>query len=86
MHKTYARTLCAAVAIVLFATTIAAGDESLETLLAYLKSPNVSTRRDAAKKLGERRERNQLAVEALSVTARKDEDRDVRLEAVNSLG
>jgi HEAT repeat protein len=86
MHKTYARTLCAAVAIVLFATAIAAGDESLETLLAYLKSPNVSTRRDAAKKLGERRERNQLAVEALSVTARKDDDRDVRLEAVNSLG
>src|SRR5947209_8327359 len=86
MHTTFARTLSAAVAIVLLTLTVSASDESLETLLAYLKSPNVSTRRDAARKLGERRERNQLAVEALSVTARKDDDRDVRLEAVNALG
>ncbi|HKQ08113.1 MAG TPA: HEAT repeat domain-containing protein [Blastocatellia bacterium] len=86
MHTTFARTLCAAVALILFATAIHASDESLETLLAYLKSPNVSTRRDAARKLGERRERNQLAVEALAVSARKDDDREVRLEAVNALG
>jgi HEAT repeat protein len=86
MHTTFARTLSAAVAAVLLAVTVSAGDESLETLLAYLKSPNVSTRRDAAHKLGERRERSQLAVEALAVSARKDDDRDVRLEAVNSLG
>src|SRR3954470_24245230 len=69
MQPTFARTLCAAVALILFATAIHASDESLETLLAYLKSPNVSTRRDAARKLGERRERNQLAVEALAVSA-----------------
>lgn len=60
--------------------------QSLETLLAYLKSPNPSTRRDAAHKLGERRVRNQLAVEALTVAARKDEDPDVRAEALQSLG
>jgi HEAT repeat protein len=60
--------------------------QSLETLLAYLKSPIAGTRRDAARKLGERRVRNQLAVEALAVTARKDEDREVRAEALQSLG
>jgi HEAT repeat protein len=86
MHTTFARTLCVALALVLLATATLASDESLETLLAYLKSPNVSTRRDAARKLGERRERNQLAVEALAVSARKDDDRDVRLEAVVALG
>jgi HEAT repeat protein len=60
--------------------------QSLETLLAYLKSPNDSTRRDAAHKLGERRVRDQLAVEALTVAARNDEDSDVRSEALRSLG
>lgn len=60
--------------------------QSLETLLAYLKSPNASTRHDAARKLGERRVRNQLAVEALAVAARKDEDPEVRAEALKSLG
>jgi HEAT repeat protein len=65
---------------------VRAETQSLETLLAYLKSPNPSTRRDAAHKLGERRVRNQLAVEALAVTARKDEDHDVRAEALQSLG
>ena len=86
MNRTCARSLSAVAVILLLALVVPAGDESLETLLAYLKSPNVSTRRDAAKKLGERRERQQIAVEALSVAARKDEDRDVRMEAVNSLG
>ncbi|HEY9233327.1 MAG TPA: HEAT repeat domain-containing protein, partial [Blastocatellia bacterium] len=86
MHTTFARTLSVALALVLLATATLASDESLETLLAYLKSPNVSTRRDAARKLGERRERNQLAVEALAVSARKDDDHDVRLEAVDALG
>src|ERR1700742_2185559 len=86
MHKAYARILCAVVAIVMLAMSVAASDESLETLLAYLKSPNVSTRRDAAKKLGDRREHSQIAVEALAVAARKDDDRDVRAEAINSLG
>ena len=66
--------------------TARAETQSLETLLAYLKSPNASTRRDAAHKLGERRVRNQLAVEALAVTARKDDDREVRAEAIRSLG
>jgi len=67
-------------------TMARAETQSLETLLAYLKSPNASTRRDAAHKLGERRVRNQLAVEALAVAARKDDDRDVRIEAIQSLG
>ena len=69
-----------------FLVVVDAETQSLETLLAYLKSPNPSTRRDAAHKLGERRVRNQLAVEALVVAARKDEDPDVRAEAVQSLG
>jgi len=66
--------------------TARAETQSLETLLAYLKSPIAGARRDAARKLGERRVRNQLAVEALAVTARKDEDRDVRMQALESLG
>jgi HEAT repeat protein len=74
------------VAFVTFTSIARAETQSLETLLAYLKSPNASTRQDAARKLGERRIRNQLAVEALAVTARKDEDHDVRAEALQSLG
>ena len=69
-----------------FAFAGRAETQSLETLLAYLKSPNASTRHDAAHKLGERRVRNQLAVEALAVAARKDEDHNVRAEALQSLG
>jgi HEAT repeat protein len=65
---------------------VRADTQSLETLLAYLKSPIAGTRRDAAHKLGERRVRNQLAVEALAVASRKDEDHDVRAEALQSLG
>ena len=37
-----------------FVIVVRAETQSLETLLAYLKSPNPSTRRDAAHKLGER--------------------------------
>lgn len=77
--------MLAAVFMVLTAS-VPADSESLETLLAYLKSPNVSTRRDAARELGERRVRNQLAIEALATTVAKDNNRDVRQEAVNSLG
>jgi HEAT repeat protein len=84
--KTDWRVLSLALAVAVAASTALADNESLETLLAYLKSPNVNTRRDAAHKLGERRVRNQLAVEALAVAAGKDEDRDVRAEAVNALG
>ena len=69
-----------------FVLAVRAETQSLETLLAYLKSPIASTRQDAARKLGERRVRNQLAVEALAVAARKDEDHDVRAEALKSLG
>jgi HEAT repeat protein len=68
------------------ALTAVAEEESLETLLAYLKSPVANTRRDAAHKLGERRARTQIAVEALAVAARKDDDPRVRQEAVRSLG
>jgi len=84
--KAYSRALSVALAVAALAATTQADNESLETLLAYLKSPNVDTRRDAAHKLGERRVRNQLAVEALMVAASKDEDREVRAEAVNALG
>jgi HEAT repeat protein len=69
-----------------FAGVARAETQSLETLLAYLKSPNAGTRCDAAHKLGQRRFRNQLVVEALAVAARKDEDRNVRIEALQSLG
>ncbi|HET8677364.1 MAG TPA: HEAT repeat domain-containing protein, partial [Blastocatellia bacterium] len=82
----YARIFAVALAAITLAASVPAETQSLETLLAYLKSPNADTRRDAARKLGERRVRNQLAVEALSVAARKDEDREVRAESVNALG
>ena len=84
--KIYARTLTLAMIFAMLAVNAPAESQSLETLLAYLKSPNVDTRRDAARKLGERRARNQLAVEALAVAASKDEDSKVRTEAVWALG
>ncbi|HSO73323.1 MAG TPA: HEAT repeat domain-containing protein [Blastocatellia bacterium] len=75
-----------AAAFMVLTASVPADTKSLETLLAYLKSPNISTRRDAAHKLGERRVRNQLAIEALATTVAKDDSADVREEAVNSLG
>jgi HEAT repeat protein len=84
--KTLTRIFTLVIALLTLARTAPADTQSLETLLAYLKSPNTGTRQDAARRLGERRERSQLAVEALAVAARKDEDRNVREEAVNSLG
>src|SRR6476660_1136440 len=84
--KTTVRILALIVAMLSLDFAVRAETQSLETLLAYLKSPNPGTRRDAAHKLGERRVRNQLAVEALAVAARKDEDREVRAEAIQSLG
>jgi HEAT repeat protein len=81
-----ARLLALVAACATLALSVPAETQSLETLLAYLKSPIAKTRRDAAHKLGERRARNQLAVEALTVAARKDEDAEVRREAVRSLG
>ena len=61
----YTRIFAVALAAITLAASVPAETQSLETLLAYLKSPNAETRRDAARKLGERRVRNQLAVEAL---------------------
>lgn len=84
--KTLMCILTLVAAILMLAQLAPAETQSLETLLAYLKSPNTDTRRDAARRLGERRERNQLAVEALAVAARKDEDAEVREEAVLALG
>ncbi len=86
MPPKLARNLALIIAILSLALTAVAEQESLETLLAYLKSPVANTRRDAARKLGERRARTQLAVEALAVAARKDEDPRVRQEAIRSLG
>src|SRR5215216_1282588 len=84
--KLLSRVPAIVLAIAMLSLTAAADTQSLETLLAYLKSPDTGTRQDAARRLGERRERNQLAVEALAVAARKDEKRDVRAEAVEALG
>jgi HEAT repeat protein len=74
------------VALVVFAPICFSESDSVETLLAYLKSPNVRTRLSAARKLGQRRVRNQPVVEALGATARSDEDWNVRAAAVESLG
>ena len=71
---------------VLSAVASTAQSQSLETLLAYLKSPNPETRRVAARGLGERRVRDQHAVEALTFAVRKDEDAPVRREALKALG
>ncbi|HXG91669.1 MAG TPA: HEAT repeat domain-containing protein [Blastocatellia bacterium] len=81
-----ARMLTLAMAIIMLAQVAPAETQSLETLLAYLKSPDIATRRAAAHKLGERRIRTQLVVEALAVAARKDEDHGVRAEALEALG
>ena len=84
--KTHLRFFIAAVLFGALIVPAMADTQSLETLLAYLKSPNSETRRDAAKKLGERRVRDPLAVDALAVAARRDDDKDVRAEAMKSLG
>jgi len=85
-NKVCAHILSICLVLVALASVVPAETQSLETLLAYLKSPNVETRRDAARKLGERRVREQLVVESLSVAARQDYDREVRVEAVKALG
>jgi HEAT repeat protein len=78
---------CAVVALSLaFIAAAPAESQSIETLLAYLKSPNPETRRVAARNLGERRVRDQHAVEALTFAVRKDEDAPVRREALKALG
>jgi HEAT repeat protein len=84
--KRYALILSLAIVIGTLALPAPADNQSLEVLLAHLKSPNKGTRQDAARKLGERRVRNQLAVEALAVAVRTDEQPDVRAEAVVALG
>src|SRR5215216_4852943 len=84
--KIITRILTIVCAVAMLVSTAPADTQSLETLLAYLKSPDAATRRDAAHKLGERRIRTQLVVEALAVAARKDEDYGTRAEAVQSLG
>ncbi len=84
--KVFAHVLIIVFAAALPGAVRAGESQSLETLLAYLKSPDAGTRRDSARRLGERRVRDQLAVEALVVAARKDEDSGVRAEAVEALG
>ena len=83
---THVRILVAVLLLAAFVAPTPADTQSLETLLAYLKSPNAETRRDAARKLGERRIRDPLAVDALAVAARRDESREVRDESIKSLG
>lgn len=84
--KVFAQVLLILFAVALPAVAWAGESQSLETLLAYLKSPDAKTRRDSARRLGERRVRDQLVVEALVVAARKDDDPGVRAEAVEALG
>lgn len=83
VHSTM-RALAGAVAlmITLMATVISA--QTTEELLANLHSPLVKTRRQAAKKLGERRER--IAVPPLMEALRQDDDIEVRQAAARSLG
>lgn len=85
-HKTHVRFFLAALLLACLIVPAMAENQSLETLLAYLKSPNADTRRDAARKLGERRVRDPLAVDALAVAARRDDTGEVRAEAMKSLG
>lgn len=68
------------------AFSVAAPGQSLEVLLAYLKSPNAETRRDAARKLGERRARDPMVTSELASAARNDPDYKVRMAALESLG
>ncbi|MEW6129558.1 MAG: HEAT repeat domain-containing protein [Acidobacteriota bacterium] len=75
-----------AILLVSLIIPVLAENQSIETLLAYLKSPVTETREDAARKLGERRARDPHVVDALAVAARRDEDKDVRIEAIKSLG
>jgi HEAT repeat protein len=86
ISKSPIRLLSTALLVIALTHTVPAENQSLETLLAYLKSPNTSTRSDAARKLGERRVRNQLAVEALVVAVTTDQAAEVRTEAVDALG
>src|SRR5213078_4618899 len=85
-QKNYVRLFLAALLLASFIVPAMAENQSLETLLAYLKSPNAETRRDAARKLGERLVRDPLAVDALAVAARRDDTSEVRAEAMKSLG
>jgi HEAT repeat protein len=74
------------ISVLLVSLTATAQEQSVETLLTYLKSPIALTRRDAARKLGDRRVKDKAVVEALVVAAGKDEDEEVRAEALRSLG
>jgi HEAT repeat protein len=58
--------------------------QTTEELIANLRSPIVKTRREAAQKLGQRRER--AAVEPLERVVRQDENTEVRQAAVEALG
>jgi HEAT repeat protein len=58
--------------------------QTTEELMANLRSPIVKTRREAAKKLGELRQR--VAVPPLMEALREDEDIEVRQAAARSLG
>jgi HEAT repeat protein len=77
------RTGSAALALVLLAgVSSSASRPSFEDLVANLKSPNASTRREAAAELG--RSRRREAVSALAALVR-DPDEKVRLEVVRAL-
>src|SRR4029079_11777468 len=77
------RTAPAALAFVLLAgISEAASRPTFEDLVANLKSPNASTRRDAAPELG--RSRRREAVTPLAALVR-DPDAKVRLEVVRAL-
>jgi len=72
--------------ILVVSVVAVAEEQSVDTLLTYLKSPVAQTRRDAAHKLGERRVKDQAVVQALAAAARGDEDEQVRAEAIHALG
>jgi len=66
------------------ALTVEVSGQELQTLVANLKSPDVNTRRKAAKELGNRRQRE--AAEPLAEAIRTDSDAEVRSNALRALG
>ena len=74
-----------ALLVSLHTSALARGHEqTTEELIANLRSPIPKTRREAARELGERRQRE--AAEALAHTLRTDTRADVRREAARALG
>ncbi|HEY6330897.1 MAG TPA: HEAT repeat domain-containing protein [Blastocatellia bacterium] len=73
-------------AVLLGSVSVLADDQPDEALVQYMKSPEALKRREAAQKLGDRRVKDQEAVQALATAARSDEDEGVRADSLHALG